>query len=139
MNERLKQRAFELALEGLTQREAMGRLGLENLNTPMVEIGQAVAYAYLGGPKPQSTIRHNVDKVDSVAQQSDTLSTNKRKVRKAMIMLKVNYKRADEDAVTDCLTDLQHYCHAKGVDYLTCEARAQQHFMDETTVGGEHV
>lgn len=113
--DKLKERALELALEGLSEHAVTQTLFSEFTEAHKKDVFAAVQYVLKGGSAPPTEATHN-----------------KRSTRKAMIMLKVNYKKADEEAVTECLTDLQHYCHAKGIDYLTCEERAQQHFIDES-------
>lgn len=37
-----------------------------------------------------------------------------------------------EDAITDLLADLLHYCAASGIDFERCERVAAMHFEDES-------
>ncbi len=142
MEEQLQKRAFELAIEGVSRTEAVSALVAlycsKREHDPAIvdKIHAAIDYAYEGKSPPAEPPEADPDPVAQAwKEHAEIAAYNKRKVRKAMIMLKVNYKNADEDAVTDCLTDLQHYCNAKGIDYLTCEARAQHHFTAEVMGG----
>jgi hypothetical protein len=40
-----------------------------------------------------------------------------------------------EDAVTDLLADLRHYCALHGLDYTRCDRVAVMHFDDEHREG----
>ena len=40
-----------------------------------------------------------------------------------------------EDAVTDLLADLRHYCAESGFDYARCERVARMFFEDEARAG----
>lgn len=40
-----------------------------------------------------------------------------------------------EDAVTELLTDLQHFCAARGLDYRRCARMAAMHFDAEREGG----
>lgn len=42
----------------------------------------------------------------------------------------------DETAVADLLADLRHFCKAAGVDYDSCNQRAENYFIEEE--GGHH-
>lgn len=37
----------------------------------------------------------------------------------------------DDQAVTDLLADLMHYCKRQGIDFQKCAAMAEVHFEDE--------
>jgi hypothetical protein len=41
----------------------------------------------------------------------------------------------DENAITDLLADLRHYCAAHGLDYDRCDRVATMHFQDESAEG----
>lgn len=125
MSTPLQERALELALEGLSEFEIYETMKHEYSAGRHV-ILNAAQYA-LQGVRDKEALPESKPTLDLDA------AINKRAVRKTMIMLKVNYKEAGEDAVTDCLTNLQHYCMAKGIDYLACEERAQRHFTAEIT------
>jgi len=124
MSTPLQERALDMAIEGF---------GHEEITQRLVEQGHDSAQSMAAAQYALQGVR---DK-DALPESKPTLdldaAINKRAVRKTMIMLKVNYKEAGEDAVTDCLTNLQHYCMAKGIDYLACEERAQRHFTAEIT------
>lgn len=128
INTNLMKRALDMALLGCDQAKAPAILQHEFTHLSHAQVQQAVRYAYQGEPMPNAP--HDTEKAEIKAY-------NKRKARKAMIMLKVNYKNADHDAVTDCIADLLHHCHAKGIDYTEAEESGRMHFNAEL-VGGEH-
>lgn len=132
---KLRERALDMAMEGRPQHEAIPQLFKDFPAATDSQVREAAGYAYYG-IVPQSTPEPIVEGVES-AEQAGITAYNKRRVRKAMIMLKVNYKSADADAVTDCIADLMHYCHAKGIDYTDAEETGRMHFNAEL-VGGEH-
>jgi hypothetical protein len=42
-----------------------------------------------------------------------------------------NENEPDDQAVTDLLADLMHYCKQQGIDFRKCVAMAEVHFEEE--------
>ena len=106
--EQLKQKALDLAIADVAYKTAEVTLHQLFPGEPLA-VKAALQYAYHGEPYALDQLGIAADAPDTEAKAIKAY--NKRKARKAMIMLKVNYKNADHDAVTDCIADLLHHCH----------------------------
>ncbi len=59
----------------------------------------------------------------------DDLSPNTRVTKIQRLIAAGNYE--EEEAVSDILADLRHYCNVKDIDFDNMDRRAQEHYLAE--------